>query len=119
MVLPLKKMQISEIIYPDPPLCTMLYVLRVVSRLQGDSLSESRSEEEHRPHISEQAVPNISCMLHNTVQMMQTYVCIYCSVFSCFVVSNPSVLLFVPLVGLVWFISSARAGHITRTIAGM
>eukprot|EP00064_Thunnus_orientalis_P003929 superscaffoldBa00000343_g3940 len=28
--------------------------------LQGDSLSDNRSEEEHRPHISEQAVPDIS-----------------------------------------------------------
>lgn len=112
-------MQISEIIYPDLPLCTMLYVLHVVSRLQGDSLSESRSEEEHRPLISEQAVPNISCMLHNTVQIMQTYVCVYSSVFGCFAVSNPSVLLFVPFVGLAWFSSIARAGHITRTIAGM
>lgn len=41
------------------------YVLRVVSRLQGDSVSGSRSEEERRPHAAEQAVPDISCTLHN------------------------------------------------------
>lgn len=46
-----------------------VYVLRVVSRLQGDTLSDSRSEEEHRPHISEQAVPDISCKFHKTVQI--------------------------------------------------
>lgn len=46
-----------------------VYVLRVVSRLQGDSLSDTRSEEEHRPHISEQAVPDISCKLNNTAQI--------------------------------------------------
>lgn len=39
-------------------LCCVLF-----SRLQGDTLSDSRSEEEHRPHISEQAVPDISCKL--------------------------------------------------------
>lgn len=44
-------------------------MLRVVSRLQGDSLSDSRSEEEPRPHVSEQAVPDISCELHNTAQI--------------------------------------------------
>lgn len=37
------------------------HVLCVVSRLQGDSLSDNRSEEDRRPHISEQAVPDISC----------------------------------------------------------
>ncbi|XP_056155820.1 uncharacterized protein C8orf34 homolog [Lampris incognitus] len=31
--------------------------------LQGDSLSDSRAEEEHRPHVLEQAVPDISCPL--------------------------------------------------------
>lgn len=44
-------------------MCTVVYVWCVVSRLQGDSLSDSRSEEQHRPHISEQAVPDISCKL--------------------------------------------------------
>lgn len=39
----------------------LLNVLCVVSRLQGDTLSDSRSKEGHRPHISEQAVPDISC----------------------------------------------------------
>lgn len=51
----------------------MLFVLRVVSRLQGDSLSDTRSEEEHRPHISEQAVPDISCKFHNTAQIQSSY----------------------------------------------
>uniref|UniRef100_A0A3Q3AFV9 Chromosome 8 open reading frame 34 n=1 Tax=Kryptolebias marmoratus TaxID=37003 RepID=A0A3Q3AFV9_KRYMA len=37
--------------------------LNICSRLQGDTLSNSRSEEEHRPHVSEQAVPDISCKL--------------------------------------------------------
>lgn len=45
------------------------YVLRVVSRLQGDSLSDSRSEEERRTRVSEQAVPDISCKLHDRVQI--------------------------------------------------
>ena len=55
-------------------MCTvMLFVLRVVSRLQGDSLSDTRSEEEHRPHISEQAVPDISCKFHNTAQIQSSY----------------------------------------------
>lgn len=49
-----------------------VYVSCVVSRLQGDSLSDNRSEEEHRPHVSEQAVPDISCKLHNTVHV-QSY----------------------------------------------
>ncbi|XP_070409472.1 uncharacterized protein C8orf34 homolog isoform X3 [Nothobranchius furzeri] len=34
--------------------------LNICSRLQGDTLSNSRSEEEHRSHISEQAVPDIT-----------------------------------------------------------
>lgn len=55
------------------PMCTVVYMcVCCVSRLQGDSLSDNRSEEEHRPHISEQAVPDISCKLHNTVHV-QTY----------------------------------------------
>ncbi|KAF0028124.1 hypothetical protein F2P81_019211 [Scophthalmus maximus] len=35
--------------------------LNICSRLQGDSLSDSRSEEERRTRVSEQAVPDISC----------------------------------------------------------
>nr|XP_054607134.1 uncharacterized protein C8orf34 homolog isoform X2 [Nothobranchius furzeri] len=37
--------------------------LNICSRLQGDTLSNSRSEEEHRSHISEQAVPDITSQL--------------------------------------------------------
>lgn len=46
------------------PMFTVVYVLCVVCRLQGDSLSDTKSEEDHRPHVSEQAVPDISCMLY-------------------------------------------------------
>lgn len=45
---------------------------RVVSRLQGDSLSESRSEEERRPHVAEQAVPVNSCMLHHAAPALRS-----------------------------------------------
>ncbi|XP_065805134.1 uncharacterized protein C8orf34 homolog isoform X2 [Labrus bergylta] len=37
--------------------------LNICSRLQGDSLSDGRPEDEHRTHISEQAVPDISSPL--------------------------------------------------------
>ncbi|XP_070842169.1 uncharacterized protein C8orf34 homolog isoform X3 [Chaetodon trifascialis] len=40
-----------------------VWLLTSSGRLQGDSLSDTRSEEEHRPHISEQAVPDISSPL--------------------------------------------------------
>uniref|UniRef100_A0A4W6E064 Chromosome 8 open reading frame 34 n=1 Tax=Lates calcarifer TaxID=8187 RepID=A0A4W6E064_LATCA len=54
---------------PEPQAKVTLNICSRCARLQGDSLSDSRSEEEHRPHISEQAVPDISCKLHNTVQI--------------------------------------------------
>ena len=59
----------------------MLFVFRVVSRLQGDSLSDTRSEEERRPHISEQAVPDISCKFHNTAQIQSSYYSFFLSFF--------------------------------------
>ncbi|TWW71015.1 hypothetical protein D4764_17G0004980 [Takifugu flavidus] len=43
--------------------CAVAYVRPVVPRLQGDSLSGSRSEEERRPHVPEQAVPDLSSLL--------------------------------------------------------
>lgn len=82
------KMLISEIISTQLPMCTVVYVLCVVSRLQGDSLSDTRSEEEHRPHVSEQAVPDISCMLHNTAQIQRSYIYVY--VFFTFFVVSPA-----------------------------
>lgn len=69
-----------------------VYALRVVSRLQGDSLSESRSEEEHRPHTSEQAVPDISCKLHNTAQIQTSYFSL--TSFYIFVLSRSTLLCF-------------------------
>ena len=61
---------------------TLVHALRVVSRLQGDTLSDSRSEEEHRPHISEQAVPDISgkYATHSSISKcfcFLTYSCIF------------------------------------------
>uniref|UniRef100_A0A3Q3VQA2 Uncharacterized protein n=1 Tax=Mola mola TaxID=94237 RepID=A0A3Q3VQA2_MOLML len=52
----------------EPQAKVTLNICSRCARLQGDSLSESRSEEEHRPHVAEQAVPDISCMLHNKRQ---------------------------------------------------
>lgn len=83
----------------------MAYVLRVVSRLQGDSLSESRSEEERRLHVAEQAVPDISCMLHNAATVLQSDVCV-CTLHT----DAPSSLL---------RSSVAWGGHVARTIAGI
>lgn len=60
----------------------MCYVF--VSRLQGDSLSDNRSEEDRRPHISEQAVPDISCRFaqHNsnwaTLYVVVGFVFLFC-----------------------------------------
>ncbi|KAG7225074.1 hypothetical protein INR49_014530, partial [Caranx melampygus] len=48
---------------PEPQAKVTLNICSRCARLQGDSLSDSRSEEEHRPHISEQAVPDISSPL--------------------------------------------------------
>ncbi|XP_047206451.1 uncharacterized protein C8orf34 homolog isoform X2 [Girardinichthys multiradiatus] len=45
---------------PEPQAKVTLNICSSCARLQGDTLSDSRSEEEHRPHISEQAVPDIS-----------------------------------------------------------
>lgn len=74
--------------HPVANLYSSVYVLCVVSRLQGDSLSDSRSEEEHRPHISEQAVPDISCKLHNTVQIQSnSFFFFFFASFNIFVVS--------------------------------
>lgn len=109
-------------------MCTVAYVFCVVSRLQGDSLSESRSEEEHRPHVAEQAVPDISCMLHNkdyilfsyTWFCVYTYIYMYIYLFSFLCFHPPcSVLLFFLSVHVDWFSSLARGGRSSRTIAGM
>uniref|UniRef100_A0A3Q3NEB1 Chromosome 8 open reading frame 34 n=1 Tax=Mastacembelus armatus TaxID=205130 RepID=A0A3Q3NEB1_9TELE len=51
---------------PEPQAKVTLNICSRCARLQGDSLSDSRSEEEHRFHISEQAVPDISCKLHKS-----------------------------------------------------
>ncbi|XP_007554633.1 uncharacterized protein C8orf34 homolog [Poecilia formosa] len=45
---------------PEPQAKVTLNICSRCARLQGDTLSNSRSEEDHRPHISEQAVPDIS-----------------------------------------------------------
>uniref|UniRef100_A0A3B4UJK1 Chromosome 8 open reading frame 34 n=1 Tax=Seriola dumerili TaxID=41447 RepID=A0A3B4UJK1_SERDU len=58
---------------PEPQAKVTLNICSRCARLQGDSLSDSRSEEEHRPHISEQAVPDISCKLCNAVQIQSSY----------------------------------------------
>lgn len=110
------KMLISEIISTQLPMCTVVYVLCVVSRLQGDSLSDTRSEEEHRPHVSEQAVPDISCMLHNTAQIQYSYTYVY--VFLHFCGLTCSVLFFL-FVRVVWFSSIVWGGHRGGTAAGM
>uniref|UniRef100_A0A8C2XIN1 Chromosome 8 open reading frame 34 n=1 Tax=Cyclopterus lumpus TaxID=8103 RepID=A0A8C2XIN1_CYCLU len=52
--------------HPEPQAKVTLNICSRCARLQGDSLSDGRSEEEHRSRISEQAVPDISCKLHNS-----------------------------------------------------
>uniref|UniRef100_A0A672ZUT7 Chromosome 8 open reading frame 34 n=1 Tax=Sphaeramia orbicularis TaxID=375764 RepID=A0A672ZUT7_9TELE len=52
---------------PEPQAKVTLNICSRCARLQGDSLSDTKSDEEHRPHISEQAVPDISCKLPNSV----------------------------------------------------
>ncbi|XP_069007285.1 uncharacterized protein C8orf34 homolog isoform X2 [Embiotoca jacksoni] len=47
----------------EPQAKVTLNICSRCARLQGDTLSDNRSEEEHRPHISEQAVPDISSPL--------------------------------------------------------
>ncbi|XP_075906565.1 uncharacterized protein C8orf34 homolog isoform X2 [Nelusetta ayraudi] len=47
----------------EPQAKVTLNICSRCARLQGDSLSDNRSEENHRPHISEQAVPDISSPL--------------------------------------------------------
>nr|XP_020455643.1 uncharacterized protein C8orf34 homolog [Monopterus albus] len=47
----------------EPQAKVTLNICSRCARLQGDSLSDSRFEEDHRPHISEQAVPDISSPL--------------------------------------------------------
>ncbi|KAM4544038.1 LOW QUALITY PROTEIN: uncharacterized protein C8orf34 homolog [Fundulus diaphanus] len=44
----------------EPQAKVTLNICSRCARLQGDTLSDSRSEEDHRPHVSEQAVPDIS-----------------------------------------------------------
>ncbi|XP_037550245.1 uncharacterized protein C8orf34 homolog [Nematolebias whitei] len=48
---------------PEPQAKVTLNICSRCARLQGDTLSNSRSEEEHRPHAPEQAVPDISSPL--------------------------------------------------------
>ncbi|XP_013884498.1 uncharacterized protein C8orf34 homolog isoform X2 [Austrofundulus limnaeus] len=48
---------------PEPQAKVTLNICSRCARLQGDTLSNSRSEEEHRPHVPEQAVPDISLPL--------------------------------------------------------
>lgn len=88
-----------------------------VSRLQGDSLSDNRSEEEHRPHISEQAVPDISCKSHNT-QIRRWY--FKKKIIILHVCGLMSPCLFpVFLLCIFWSSSIAWGGHSGRTFAGM
>ncbi|XP_053714480.1 uncharacterized protein C8orf34 homolog isoform X2 [Synchiropus splendidus] len=47
----------------EPQAKVTLNICSRCARLQGDSLPESRADEERRPHISEQAVPDISSPL--------------------------------------------------------
>ncbi|XP_015243591.1 PREDICTED: uncharacterized protein C8orf34 homolog, partial [Cyprinodon variegatus] len=47
----------------EPQAKVTLNICSRCARLQGDTLSDSRSEEDHRSHISEQAVPDISSPL--------------------------------------------------------
>ncbi|XP_031137813.1 uncharacterized protein C8orf34 homolog [Sander lucioperca] len=49
--------------HTEPQAKVTLNICSRCARLQGDSLSDGRSEEEHRPYISEQAVPDISSPL--------------------------------------------------------
>lgn len=102
----------------------MLFVLRVVSRLQGDSLSDTRSEEEHRPHISEQAVPDISCKFHNTAQIQSSYYSFFFLFFYISVVSRSPLCCSSPppppvCVCVVWSSSIAWGGHSGGAVAGM
>ncbi|XP_029935276.1 uncharacterized protein C8orf34 homolog [Myripristis murdjan] len=48
---------------PEPQAKVTLNICSRCARLQGDSLSDTRADEEHRPNIAEQAVPDISCPL--------------------------------------------------------
>ncbi|XP_003968026.2 uncharacterized protein C8orf34 homolog isoform X1 [Takifugu rubripes] len=48
---------------PEPQAKVTLNICSRCARLQGDSLSGSRSEEERRPHVPEQAVPDLSSLL--------------------------------------------------------
>lgn len=57
---------LKKIAESDLQPCAVAYVPPVVPRLQGDSLSGSRSEEERRPHVPEQAVPDVSCTLRSS-----------------------------------------------------
>uniref|UniRef100_A0A8C7XHS9 Chromosome 8 open reading frame 34 n=1 Tax=Oryzias sinensis TaxID=183150 RepID=A0A8C7XHS9_9TELE len=47
----------------EPQAKVTLNICSRCARLQGDTVSDSRSEEELRPHVSEQAVPDISSPL--------------------------------------------------------
>ncbi|XP_068604120.1 uncharacterized protein C8orf34 homolog [Brachionichthys hirsutus] len=49
--------------HPEPQAKVTLNICSRCARLQGDSLPDTRSEEEHRPRITEQAVPDISSPL--------------------------------------------------------
>nr|XP_040023501.1 uncharacterized protein C8orf34 homolog isoform X4 [Gasterosteus aculeatus aculeatus] len=47
----------------EPQAKVTLNICSRCARLQGDSLSDARSEEDHKSHVSEQAVPDISSPL--------------------------------------------------------
>lgn len=66
---------LKKITESDLQPCAVAYVPPVVPRLQGDSLSGSRSEDERRPHVPEQAVPDISCTLHSS-NVTPRYLCV-------------------------------------------
>lgn len=69
---------LKKIAESDLQPCAVAYVPPVVPRLQGDSLSGSRSEEERRPHVPEQAVPDISCTLRSAAPMLRRDTCVFC-----------------------------------------
>uniref|UniRef100_H2LVZ4 Chromosome 8 open reading frame 34 n=1 Tax=Oryzias latipes TaxID=8090 RepID=H2LVZ4_ORYLA len=57
----------------EPQAKVTLNICSRCARLQGDTVSDSRSEEELRPHISEQAVPDISCKFSQHISSLKIF----------------------------------------------
>lgn len=109
---------------PDCQCVQQRHVLCVVSRLQGDSLSDNRSEEDRRPHISEQAVPDISCRFAQHGSNSAALYIVVLGFFFFFLTfwwfNTPSALVLLFLfVCDVWFSSIVRFGHGGGAAAGM